>query len=178
MANLETLLKTMIGEKSFSLLAGEVPTEDPAQLTVADAKTIAYGVTAIVRGHVVPANAIAEVLAQYRVLRETAEQCSWFEPMLAAIVVRLMAISVGKALRLALSSSLSIVDVGSDVFTMLVYYLDFDFVTGSLILAMLCFSVIAQIVVVVSRHQHRSAKEITIEVQITVVMQIWGLNRF
>ena len=168
MANLETLLKTMIGEKSFSLLAGEVPTEDPAQLTVADAKTIAYGVTAIVRGHVVPANAIAEVLAQYRVLRETAEQCPWFEPMLAAIVVRLMAISVGKALRLALSSSLSIVDVGSDVFTMLVlvYYLDFDFETGSLILAMLCFSVIAQIVVVVSRHQHRSAKEITIEVQI------------
>jgi hypothetical protein len=133
LANFQTLLKTIICKKSFRLLAADVATQDPAQLTAADATTIANGISTIMRGHVTPLNAVSEILTQYPVLRATSEQCAWFKPMLAAIVVRMMAVSVGKALRLAFSTSLSVFDVGSDLFTMLVYYLDFDFVTGSLI---------------------------------------------
>ncbi len=43
--------------------------------------------------------------------------------MLAGITVRLMAASMGKKLRPGLSTVLSMLDVGSDMATMLIYFL-------------------------------------------------------
>jgi hypothetical protein len=90
LANLVVLLQSICKE-SYDGLAGDVKTRDPAQLTAAHAKTIGDGITAIRRGHTVPAKAVAEALAKYAVLRATAQQCTWFEPMLVAILVRQMA---------------------------------------------------------------------------------------
>jgi hypothetical protein len=92
LANLDVLLTSMICKESYDGLAGDVKTQVPAQLTAADAETIGDGITAIRRGHTGtgPAKAVTEVLSKYPVLRATAQQCAWFEPMLLAMLVRQM----------------------------------------------------------------------------------------
>jgi hypothetical protein len=167
-ANLGPLLRSLVCCESHDLLAGDVATQDPAQLTAVDACTIANGITAICRGHVSTANAVAEVLDKYRVIRTMAEQCVWFEPMLGVVVLSLMAASVGTKLRLALSTALSMLDIGSDLSTMLVYFVTDQYLTGLLILAMMCFSIAAQSLLVFYRNKHRSAGEITKEVLIVL----------
>ena len=122
MANLATMLQSMISNESHSILAGDVATQDPAHLTAADAEAIGDGITSIRRVHFAPTKAVQEVFAQYAALRVTAQLCPWFEPMLTVIITRLMEASIGKKLRLAQSAALSLLDVGSDVFAMLTYY--------------------------------------------------------
>jgi hypothetical protein len=97
-----------------------------------------------------------------------AEQCVWFEPMLGVVVQSLMAASVGTKLRLALSKALSMLDIGSDLSTMLVYFVTDQSLTGLLILAMVCFSIAAQSLLVYYRNKHRSAGEIAKEVLIVL----------
>ncbi len=167
-ANLGPLLRSLVCNESHDLLAGDVATQDPAQLTAADACTIADGITTMRRGHVSTANAVAEVLDKYHALRTMAEQCVWFEPMLGVVVLSLMAASVGTKLRLALSAALSMLDIGSDLSTMLVYFVTDQVFTGLLILAMVCFSIAAQSLLVFYRNMHRSAGEIAKEVLIVL----------
>jgi hypothetical protein len=167
-ANLGPLLRSLVCNESHDLLAGDVATQDPAQLTAADARTIANGITTIRRGHVSTANAVAEVLDKYRVMRTMVEQCVWFEPMLGVLLLSLMAASVGTKLRLALSTALSMLDIGSDLSTMLVYFVTDQYFTGLLILAMVCFSIAAQSTLVFYRNQHRSTGEIAKEVLIVL----------
>ena len=73
-ANLDVLLRLLVCNESHDLLAGDVATQDPAQLTAADARTIANGITTIRRGHVSRANAFGEVLEKYHVIRAMVEQ--------------------------------------------------------------------------------------------------------
>jgi hypothetical protein len=167
-ANLGPLLRLLVCNESHDLLAGDVATQDPAQLTVADARTIAKGIATIRRGHVSTANAVAEVLDKYRVMRTMVDQCVWFEPMLGVVVLSLMAASVGTKLRLVLSTALSMLDIGSDLSTMLVYFVTDQYLTGLLILAMVCFSIAAQSIVVFYRNMHRSAGEIAKELLIVL----------
>jgi hypothetical protein len=167
-ANLDVLLRSLVCNESHDLLAGDVSTQDPAQLTAADACTIANGITTIRRGHVSTANAVAEVLDKYRVMRTMAEQCVWFEPMLGVVVLSLMAASVGTKLRLALSTALSMLDIGSDLSTMLLYFVTDQFFTGMLILAMVGLSIAVQLLVVFYRNKHRSAGEIAKELLIVL----------
>jgi hypothetical protein len=166
LVHLDILLHYMICKKSLKVLAGDISTHDPAQLTAADAETIGDGITRIRRGHVAPVKAVAEVFAKYDVLRATAQLCPWFEPMLAVVITRLMAASIGTRLRLSLSTALSMLDIGSDLFTMLVYYLASEFETGSLILATVCLNIAGQALVVFYRNRHRSAGEIVTELLI------------
>ncbi len=77
-AHLDTLLQSLICNESHHILAGDVATQDPTQLTVAEAHNIGDGITVIRRGHMVPTRAVAEVLDKYPVLRATALQCDWF----------------------------------------------------------------------------------------------------
>jgi hypothetical protein len=114
------------------------------------------------------ANAVAEVLDKYHVMRSMVEQCVWFEPMLAVVLLSLMAASVETKLRLALSTALSMLDIGSDLSTMLVYFVTDQVFTGLLILAMVCFSIAAQSLLVFYRNKHRSAGEIAKEVLIVL----------
>jgi hypothetical protein len=46
-ANLATMLQSMISNETHNILAGDVATQDPAQLTAADAETIGDGITSI-----------------------------------------------------------------------------------------------------------------------------------
>jgi hypothetical protein len=115
-----------------------------------------------------PANAVAEVLDKYHALRTMAQQCVWFEPMLAAVLLSLMAASAGTKLRLALSTALSMLDIGSDLSTMLLYFVTDQYFTGLLILAMVGFSIAAQSAIVFCRNMHRSAGEIAKEVLIVL----------
>jgi hypothetical protein len=167
-ANLGSLLRALVCNKSNNLLVGDVATQDPAQLTAADAVAIADGITTIRRAHVAPANAVAEVLDKYHALRTMAQQCVWFEPMLAAVLLLLMAASVETKLRLTLSTALSMLDIGSDLSTMFVYFLTDQYFTGLLILAMVCVSMAAQSLIVFYRTKHRSAGEIAKEVLIVL----------
>ena len=64
-----------------------------------------------------------------------AQQCMWFEPMLAAVLLSLMAASVETKLRLALSTALSMLDIGSDLSTMLLYFVTDQYFTGLLMKA-------------------------------------------
>jgi hypothetical protein len=167
-ANLATMLQSMISNEGHSILASDVATQDPAQLTAADVQTIGDGITSIRRVHFAPTKAVQEAFAQYPVLRVMAQQCPWFEPMLAVIISRLMEASIGKKVRLAQSAALSLLDVGSDVFAMLTYYVAGEVLTGSLILMAVCFSIAAQAIVVYYRNMHRSASEIAKEVLIVL----------
>jgi hypothetical protein len=167
-ANLGLLLQSLVCNKSHDLLAGDVATQDPNQLTAADAHTIAHGITTIRHAHVSPASAVAEVLDKYHALRTMAQQCVWFEPMLAAVLLSLMAASAGTKLRLALSTALSMLDIGSDLSTMLLYFVTDQYFTGLLILAMVGFSIAAQSLAVFYRNKHRSAGEIAKEVLIVL----------
>ncbi len=167
-ANLSPLLRLLVCNQSRDLLAGDVATQDPAQLTAADACTIANGITTIRRGHVSTANAVAEVLDKYHALRTMVEQCVWFEPMLVAVLLSLMAASAETKLRLALSTALSMLDIGSDLSTVLVYFVTDQYFTGLLILAMVCFSIAAQSLLVFYRNMHSSAGEIAKEVLIVL----------
>jgi hypothetical protein len=167
-ANLATMLQSMISKKRHNILASDVATLVPAELTAADARVIGDGITSIRRGHAVPTKAVQEVLAQYPVLRAAAQQCPWFEPMLTVIITRLMEASIGKKLRLTQSATLSLLDVGSDVFAMLTYYVAGEVLTGSLILMAVCFSIAVQLLVVYYRNMHRSASEIAKEVLIVL----------
>ncbi len=167
-ANLGPLLRLLVCNESSDLLAGDVATQDPAQLTAVDACTIANGITTIRRGHVSTANAVAEVLDKYHVIRRMVEQCVWFEPMLGVVLLSLMAASVETKLRLALSTALSMLDIGSDLSTMLVYFVTDQYSTGLLILAMVCFSFAVQSLLVFYRNKHRSAGEIAKEVLIVL----------
>jgi hypothetical protein len=166
LANLHAILQSMICKDGHNLMASNVATQDLAQLTMADARTIGDGITAIRRSHMVPAKAVAEVLAKYAVLQATAHQCAW--PMLATTFARLMAVSTGKKLRLAFSASMSLLDIGTDLWTMLVYLLSKQFLTGLLILAMVCFSIATQALLVFYRNRHRSAGEIAKEMLIVL----------
>jgi hypothetical protein len=172
LVHLDALLTSMICKKRLKvnqLIAGDdVSTQDPAQLTAADAETIGDGIISIRRGHVAPVKAVAEVFAKYDVLCVTARKCPWFEPMLVVIITRLMAVSIGNRLRLILSTALSVLDIASDLFTMLVYYLASEFQTGSLILATVCLSVAAQMLIVFYRNRHRGAGEIAKELLIVL----------
>jgi hypothetical protein len=167
-ANLGLLLQSLVCNESHDLLAGDVATQDPKQLTAADAETIADGITTISRAHVSPATAIAEILDKYHALRTMAQQCVWFEPMLAAVLLSLMAASVGTKLRLMLSTALSMLDIGSDLSTMLLYFVTDQYFTGLLILAMVGFSMAAQSLLVFYRSKRRSAGEIAKEVLIVL----------
>ena len=126
-----------------------------------------------------PANAVAEVLDKYHALRMMAQQCVWFEPMLAAVLLSLMAASAGTKLRLALSTALSMLDIGSDLSTMLVYFVTDQYLTGLLILAMVGFSIAVQSLAVFYRNKHRSAGEIAKEVLIVLSFfkPVIGLRR-
>jgi hypothetical protein len=168
LAQLATLLHSVICKKRHRLLARDVAIEDPAQLTAADAETIGDGMTAIMRGHVSPAKAADEIRAKYPVLRAVARQCTWFEPMLAVIVARLMKISMGKTLRLMLSTVLSLLDVSSDISTITVYYLNGETLTASLILACVSLSIASQMLIVWIRYRHCSAREIGKELAIVL----------
>jgi hypothetical protein len=101
-------------------------------------------------------------------MRTMAEQCVWFEPMLGVVVLSLMAASVGTKLRLALSTALSMLDIGSDMSTMLVYFVTGQYLTALLILAMVGFSIAVQSILVFYRNKHRSAGEIAKEVLIVL----------
>jgi hypothetical protein len=59
-------------------------------------------------------------------------------------------------------------DIGSDLSTMLVYFVTDQYFTGLLILAMVCFSMAAQSIVVFYRNKHRSAGEIAKETLIVL----------
>jgi hypothetical protein len=166
LAHLDTLLQSTICTSSLRVLAGAVATQDPAQLAAAEADIIGKGIRSIVRGHKVPARAVAELLEKYPVLCATAQQLPWFEPMLTATIARRMAVSMSRSLRLALITSLSLLDVGSDLWTMLIYFLSEQYLTGSLILMMVCFSIGVQAVVVFFNNKHRSAGEIAKEMLI------------
>jgi hypothetical protein len=168
LANLTTILQTMICNRSFHLLASDVPTQDPAQLTMADAEKIGIAISSIRRGHVAPAPAVEEVLATYAVLRTMAQQYAWFEPMLVALLTRQIANSTTAKLRLVLSSVFSLLDVGTDLSTMIVYYLAGSVITGSLILLMVFFSIVGQGLLVYSRNRHRGASEIAKELLIVL----------
>jgi hypothetical protein len=167
-ANLATMLQSMISKKRHNILAGDVATQATAELTAADARVIGDGITSIRRGHVVPTKVVQEVLAQYPVLRTAVQQYPWFEPMLTVIITRLMEASIGKKLRLAQSTVLSLLDVGSDLFAMLAYFVAGEVLTGSLILMAVCFSIAAQALIVYYRNMHRSASEIAKEVLIVL----------
>jgi hypothetical protein len=97
-----------------------------------------------------------------------AQQCVWFEPMLAAVLLSLMAASAGTKLRLALSTALSMLDIGSDLSTMLLYFVTDQYFTGLLILAMVGFSIAVQSLAVFYRNKHRSAGEIAKEMLIVL----------
>jgi hypothetical protein len=166
LAHLDTMLQSLICSRGLRVLAGAAATQDPAQLMAAEADIIGEGIMSIIRSQMMPAKAIAEVLDRYPVLRSTAQHCAWFEPMLAATIARRMAISIGKKLRLGFSTTLSLLDVGSDVATMLIYFLSEQFLTASLILTMVCVSIAAQALLVFYRNQHRSTVEIAKEMLI------------
>jgi hypothetical protein len=168
LANLPTVLETMISKDCHNILAGDVATQGLAQLTASDAKTIGDGITTIRRRHFAPANAVEDIFNQYNVLRATAQQCPWFEPMLTVVITRLMDVSIGQKLRLAQSTVLSLLDVGTDLFAMLAYYVAGEMFTGSLILMAVCFSIAVQLLVVYYRNRHRSAGEITKELLIVL----------
>jgi hypothetical protein len=88
--------------------------------------------------------------------------------MLTVIIARLMEASIGKTLRLTQSAALSLLDVGSDVFAMLTYYVAGELLTGSLIFMAVCFSIATQAGLVYYRNMHRSASEIAKEVLIVL----------
>ena len=193
LANISTLLQWLISKETHRLLAGNVGTRDPAQLTAADAATIGEGITLIRRGHMVPERALLEIFSTYPVLRETAERCVWFESMLREVVIEMMGASTssrhashpplpptpgppspharerahthththarahthGCRLRLLLSTFLSLFDIGTDLYTALIYFLTDQPATGSLILAMVGLSVAAQLLIVFYRNKHR-----------------------
>ena len=155
-----------------NFLAHDVATLDPAQLTAADAEKIGHGVTAIRLGNFKPDQAAAQVLARYPVLQAPAQQCVWFEPMLAAILLRLMEVSLGTKLRLSLSAVLSFLDVGSDLATMLLYFLAEQYLTGSLILMLVCISTAVQALVVFIQNRHRSAAEMAKEMLILLSLAV------
>jgi uncharacterized membrane protein YhdT len=166
LANLATVLRSMICSGNKDVLARDVAIEDPAQLTVQDAAAIGDGISSIRRGHMAPGSALAEILTMYPALRATARQSAWFEPMLEAMLIRRMAVSTGKKVRLLVGTALSLLDVGTDISTILLYYLSSQSATASLIMAMVCLSIAIQSVVVVIRNRHRSTGEIAKELLI------------
>jgi hypothetical protein len=71
-ANLGLLLQSLVCNESHDLLAGDVATQNPNQLTAADAETIADGTTAIRHAQVSPANAVATSTTHFARWRNSA----------------------------------------------------------------------------------------------------------
>ena len=82
---LDAVLVGWIGEQGFELAAQDVPTADPAALTMAEAATIGRGCAAILRISATPDEAVDESLSTYPALRATAQHHVWFRPMLLTV---------------------------------------------------------------------------------------------
>jgi hypothetical protein len=168
LANIGTMLQCFACKEARRLFPGSVETQDPAQLTAAEAATIGEGITVIRLGHMVPERALAEIFHTYPVLRATADQCVWFEPMLRVMLVRQMEDSKSSTMRLVWSTTLSLLDVGTDLYAVIIFYQTNDSVSGSLILAMVILSIAAQLLIVFLRNKHRSFGEIARELLIVL----------
>jgi hypothetical protein len=168
LAHLDTILRTMLAEGGHSLTAADVVKLDPKALTVADGKIIGEGVTPILRGHTVPANAVDELVSKYAALTSTAQTCVWFRPMLEVVVTQLLTASLGARLRQTFAASTSVFDVCSNIYSMAVYFLSGQFVVGFAILGMVLLNTALQAGVVVVRNAHRGVAEVVKEVLIVL----------
>jgi len=168
LAHLSTVLKTMLARGGSGLTAGNVATLDPAALTKAEARTIGEGVAPILRGHTVPADAADELLRQYSALRATAESCAWFRPMLEALLTQQLATSLSAVLRQTVAASASLLDTGSDIYSMAVYFASGQFVVGFSICAMMVLNAACQTLVVTVRNANRGRREVAKEVLIVL----------
>ncbi len=136
LAHLDTILQTMLAKGGHSLTDADVMTLDPMALTAAAAKTVGESVTPILRDHTGPANAVDELLSKYAARLLTVQTCAWFTPMLEVVVTQLLTASLGAGLRLAFAAGTSVFDIGSDIYSIAVYFLSGQSVVRFAILAM------------------------------------------
>jgi len=121
-SHLDAVLVAMISPHDHKLMAESVVTQDPTLLSVAEAKAIGVNVQLICLRHVHPDKAVAELLRRSPAFRTMAETNAWFEPFIAAVIMRLMAHSGGTKLRVFCSITMAMVDVVSDLAAVVAYF--------------------------------------------------------
>ena len=168
LANLGAMLRAMLCKDLNTFCANDVAVQDPALLSHAEASTIGAGANAIRRRHTSPSAAVHELFETYAVLRTTEQQCCWLRPMMESLLTHLMGASLTAKLRLCFSTLLSLLDMGSDVFTMAVYFLANQLGTALAICSMVLLSLSMQVVTVFVRNKHRGRKDIAKELCIVV----------
>ena len=127
----------------------------PKLLSEEQSRAIGESFRSIILGHTDPAKAAHEFIRNYPALQRMDREHSWFRPMIETMAARAMLIALDVHLRLVVNTLLGMLDVGSDIAAMAIYFGSGQVAPAAAIASLVLSSIMVQALVVAFQNKHR-----------------------